>query len=247
MSLQKTQHETFALFFEKPVRESLRELVKTNIGETDYLDFKEDWPADTKLAKGVLALSNSGGGVIVIGMKEEDDGTLSTKGLNELRDKEKISKSLSKYLPKSVSWDSINFHYEEAEYPVLKGKKFQVLLVEYKPKKVPFLSKKAGEYVKDNTIYIRRGTSSTEADHDEVQELIAVRLKSAPAVGLRLSMDDHMQQLKDLYKHKEVDNPLFRNTSQIQKIISGDKYKEYNEFIDDLISMKKDVIVKLIQ
>lgn len=40
MKLAKSQHELFAQFFEEPTREKLRDLVKQNIGETDYLDFK---------------------------------------------------------------------------------------------------------------------------------------------------------------------------------------------------------------
>jgi hypothetical protein len=44
MKLKKSRHEALAQFFEQPTRERLREIIKTSIGETDYLDCKAEWP-----------------------------------------------------------------------------------------------------------------------------------------------------------------------------------------------------------
>lgn len=97
MSLGKPQYEGFSRFFEKPTREGLRDLIKSNIGETDYLDFKTEWPEYPKLAKHILALSNSGGGAIITGVKQNEDGTIESVGSNEIGDKEKITKGIKAY------------------------------------------------------------------------------------------------------------------------------------------------------
>jgi hypothetical protein len=72
MAHKKTIHESFAKFFEKPTRDRLRELLKNNVGELDNLDFKESFPEKEKLAKHILAIANSKGGVIIVGQKKGD-------------------------------------------------------------------------------------------------------------------------------------------------------------------------------
>ncbi|SIQ67614.1 AlbA family DNA-binding domain-containing protein [Marinobacterium stanieri] len=125
MKLAKTHHEGFARFFEQPTRESLRELVRQGVGETDYLDFKAQWPDLNKIAKHILALANSGGGAIVVGIKQNEDGSLKACGLDKLIDKVEIVKVVKKYLPTSLSYDVIDFSFEDTEYPAIKGKNFR--------------------------------------------------------------------------------------------------------------------------
>ena len=154
------------------------------------------------MAKHILALSNSGGGAIIIGVRENDDGENEPIGIDEFSDKEKISKGLAKYFPGEVSWDVFEFKYEESEYPKLKGKKFQVLLVEYNSQYIPFLSLKAGDGIKDNVVYVRRGTSSTEATHDDLQKIINERIETGYSSKYLLTLSEHLQQLKELYDSK---------------------------------------------
>lgn len=90
MTILKEQHETFAQFFTAPTREALRELLRRNIGETDYLDFKADWPALPKLARHILALANSGGGALVVGVSQQTDGSLVPSGLPSIKDKAEL-------------------------------------------------------------------------------------------------------------------------------------------------------------
>ena len=71
----------------EPSREKFREFIKNNVGELDEVDFKEQWISKGELSKLLLAMANSRGGVIVIGIKENDDGTLEPIGLEELKDK----------------------------------------------------------------------------------------------------------------------------------------------------------------
>jgi len=245
MSLSKKQHEGFARFFERPTRESLRSLIKENIGETDYLDFKEKWVTFPKLAKHILALSNTEGGSIIVGVKENDDGTTDAVGIDEFLDKEKISKGLLKYLPPEILWDVFDFAYEESEYPKLKGRKFQVLLVEYKPQLIPFLSLKAGDGIKENIVYVRRGTSSTEATHNDLQEIVNARVETGYSSKHILELFEHLQQLKELYKQKENNNP-FGAAAKIIAMMEGDKLKDYHCFISELIEKKKKKIIEVL-
>jgi len=126
MKLAKPQHEAFAQFFEKPTREKLRELVKQNTGETDYLDFKAEWPDLVKVSKHILALANSGGGVIAIGLNQTDEGDIEATGLAEFKDKVDVAKTTKKYIPANVHYEVLDFSYTDSEYPSLKGKMFQV-------------------------------------------------------------------------------------------------------------------------
>jgi len=237
MSLSKPQHEGFARFFEKPTREGLRDLIKNNIGETDYLDFKTEWPEYPKLAKHILALSNSGGGAIITGVKQNEDGTIESVGSNEIVDKEKITKGIKAYLPSEISYDIFDFSYKDSDYPEIKGKKFQVLLVEYDPRYTPFLSKKAGDGIKDNVPYVRRGTNSDEATHDELQKIINARLETGFSSKHILNLSEHLEQLKILYRSKRSGD--WTLASRVLEMMEGDKLQDYRSFIDVLIEKKK--------
>lgn len=123
--------EALAQLLSDPTREGLRTLLQEQMGETANLDFKEEWPEDGKLARHVLAFGNSGGGCLVVGVAEQADNTLVPKGLNALRDKVDLTKSLAKQTPPSLmsNVDIFDFVYEDSEYGALQGRKFQVLCV----------------------------------------------------------------------------------------------------------------------
>jgi len=248
MSLSKKQHEGFAQFFEKPTREALRSLIKDNIGETNYLDFKEEWVPFPKLAKHILAFSNTEGGAIIVGVKENDDGTTEPIGVQELLDKEKISKGLAKYLPTEIIWEVYKFAYEESEYPKLKGKKFQVLLVEHDPQLIPFLCLKAGDGIKENVVYVRRGTSTTEATHDDLQRIVNERIETGYSSKHVIELSEHLQQLKELYRQKESreSSSPFSSAARLMAMVEGDKFKDYHDFISDLIQKKKQKIFEVL-
>ena len=82
----KEEFEGFARFFEQPTREGLRELLKQNFGEQDYLDFKKQWTSLSKIAKHIIAFANSGGGCIVLGVEQTND-ELEAVGLDSILDK----------------------------------------------------------------------------------------------------------------------------------------------------------------
>ena len=86
----KTVHEAFSRFFEKPTRESFRNLLKEHVGELRNCDFKEDWPDNAALAKHLLGVGNAGGGCLILGVKENPDKTTTPAGIAQIKDKADI-------------------------------------------------------------------------------------------------------------------------------------------------------------
>lgn len=238
MKLAKTQHEAFAQFFEKPTRESLRDLIKQSIGETDYLDFKSEWPDLIKVAKHILALANTGGGALVLGLHQADEGQIEAKGLPEFKDKVDIVKTIKKYVPTTVQYEVFDFSYNESEYLALKGKMFQVVLVEYSDKLLPILSLKEGSGINANVAYIREGTESIEANHEKLEHLINLRIESGYSSSHTLDLHEHLEQLQVLYKARK-NKDSFGVASLAMESIFGNPLKEYYKFVEDMISSKK--------
>ena len=238
MKLAKTQHEAFAQFFERPTRECLRELIKQSIGETDYLDFKSDWPDLVKVSKHILAMANTGGGALVIGLHQAEDGNLEARGLGEFKDKVDIVKVTKKYVPANVQFDILDFSYDESEYKTIKGKKFQVVIVEYSKKILPILSLKDGAGIDANVAYIREGTESIEANHAQLEHLINSRIESGYSSSHTLDLAGHLEQLQVLYKARKAIDPFGFSTIAIERLF-GNPLNEYYKFIEDMISLKK--------
>jgi len=241
MKLTKAHHEGFSRFFEKPTRESFRELIRQGIGETDYLDFKAEWPSLNKIAKHILALANSGGGAIVVGIKQNDDGSLESSGLAELIDKVEIVKIVNKYAPSSLNYDVIDFTFEESEYSAIKGKKFQVVIVEHSEKNLPLLALKSGTDIKGNIAYVREGTESIEANHEQLEHLINIRIESGYSSSHTLDLREHLDQLKVLYQSRKDSGNRFLGgaTQAIIEGFFGQSLSEYYDFIEEKISSKQ--------
>ena len=75
---------------QNPTRENFIDILDNGLGEQDNLDFKVQWIEAQKLAEILLGIANSGGGAIILGVKENEDGTLESIGLSKIEDKEKI-------------------------------------------------------------------------------------------------------------------------------------------------------------
>jgi hypothetical protein len=201
MIKEKGYKEAFARFFEEPSRERLRVILKENSGETNNLDFKEEWPKVAKLARHVLGLANSRGGCLVVGVSQRENGTLDPVGLSRLKDKTEVINPLASYLPEPLMSELaiLDFSYEASEYPRLQGKSFQVLIVDCDPAHLPFLAKRDGDGVRNNVVYVRRGTASTEANHEELQRILNRRLDTGYSSRRELDLRTHLEQLKILF------------------------------------------------
>ncbi|MCV4283195.1 AlbA family DNA-binding domain-containing protein [Pseudomonas capsici] len=257
MSISKQVHAGFGDFFAKPSLETLRSLIKNNIGETDHVEFKEAWPEKGKLAKHVLALANSGGGVLVIGIKE--GGSLTAVGIDPkvMKDKTVVGNMIKLLVPESLIYEVFDFNYQDSENSDLKGKAFQVLLVESEPSRLPYLAIKASGDLKANAVYVRSNSSSNEATHEQLQNILSSRIGTEEAARRLLDLGEHCEQLKMLFSQlpyrRSMDwllspniragNSIFSSYKFGDKLASilaeAEKQPTYEDFIIDCIKKKK--------
>jgi predicted HTH transcriptional regulator len=258
--------EEFAQFYENPSRENLRELLKNNLGEFPNLDFKEIWLPYSQMARHILAIANAGGGCIVVGVAEKDDKALEADGIESLVDKATIINGIKKYIP-DVLLEEVevgDFCYDASEYPKLVNKKFQVLFIPSDPKRLPYVSMVEGDSIKNNAIYIRRGTSSVEVNYAELQRIINKRLETGYSSQTEIDLQTHLEQLKMLYGliskyHVQITGGIYETIQALAEnlnVMGGTReqilnpiYPEENfeEFIVKMINKKKKRIEILLE
>lgn len=209
--------------------------------ETDCLDFKESWIEKGKLAKIILAMANSGGGIIVFGIKENDDNTTQACGLEELKDETQVRNSIKKYIPEALVFKLENYSFDSSEYEKLKGKKFQLIIVDNIPEQLPFISTCEGENLQKNCVYVRTGTSCELADNHSMQQLIDRRIKTG--VISKMELREQLYQLKTLYDFTNNKTPVGA-LANIASWFIPKECEEYSQYIDELIDKKKILIEK---
>ncbi|WP_456274357.1 RNA-binding domain-containing protein [Bacillus sp. AK031] len=189
------------IFLQSPSHVNLKNLFLTNTGETDYLDFKAKWTNWTKMAKHILAIANTGGGAIIIGVGQLDDGSINLRGLTEeeYMDKADIDNKLQHMLPKYLKYRTEDFLFTEESEPSLHSKLFQVLMIEYDPKYIPYTSIAAGGDLRYNAIYLRQGTKSVEATHDKLLEIILRKVHAGNTDNREMTLKEHLEQLQTLF------------------------------------------------
>jgi predicted HTH transcriptional regulator len=240
--------EQFAQFLEEPTREKLKGLIHENLGESNNIEFKEDWIEDVKLSKHIVAIANSGGGVIIIGVAETEGG-YTPKGITNIQDKAVLYKKVRKYLPDELEFDVLDFHYKESEYAELKGKKFQVIVIPNQDKYVPFVTKKDGNGIRVNAIYCRQGTNSEEVTYHELQKILNRRINTEFSNSSAIEISEHISQLKALYQqiptHNTINSPfqVFANLNFGTQVPNPNFPEEsFEAFILRMIEQKKSVI-----
>jgi predicted HTH transcriptional regulator len=217
-------------FIKNPSHESLKDLLLHNTGETDFLDFKTKWTEFSKMAKHVLAIANSGGGCIIVGVSQNDEGSISLTGLNEddFLDKADIDNKLANLLPKYLKYRTEDFYFS-GNQQTLSNKRFQVLIIEYDPKYVPYTSVVQRNELRYGAIYVRQGTKSLEATNDRLVEIILRKVQSGGSGVNEYTLKEHLDQLKELYEEQ-----------------ASQKENEYRQFISELIEHKKERIRQLL-
>ena len=249
----KALKEPFAEFFEKPTREGLRSLLKDHLGEFSNLDFKMAWPSWPDVARHSLAMANTGGGCMIVGVEQKEDNAFEPTGLDKMADKKQVLDGVRKYLPQDVL-DNIlllDFKYQEAEYAAIRGKKFQVILVEDVPSHLPFAATRDGDGIRANAVYVRRGAASEEASHEELQDVINRRLSTGHSSRPEMDLRTHLEQLKMLYQEVGRYTPsgfLALKTIALALGPANPNYPEEDceQFIARMIRYKKEVIERVI-
>jgi hypothetical protein len=191
----------FATFFAEPTLPGLRNILRDHPGELRNLDFKAQWPEHASLSKHVLGMANSGGGCIVVGVEEQPDKTLDPVGMAALKDKADIANGIQTYLPNvlhSTMLTTLDFAFEESEYPKLRSKKFQVMFISYDAGHIPFVALRDGIGIREAAIYIHREGLTTEASYDDVQRLLNARIESGHSTRSELDLKQHLDQLRVL-------------------------------------------------
>ena len=135
------------------------------------------------MARHLLAMANGTGGIIIYGV-EDKNGVFVASGVLKKRDKADISKGLKSYIPAKLLWDVKDFTYPEDHK--LTGRIFQVVIVSYDSGIIPMLSMRDGTGINQNRIYVRRMAKSTEANYEEIQDIIRRRLTSTSSQSRKL-------------------------------------------------------------
>lgn len=267
MAFPKQIKDNVYSMLQAPTLDNFREFLKNQTGEHNSIDFKREWICKDKLAKLMLALANYGGGVVVFGVQENDDKTFSCEGLQALKAKEQIEADVKSYISTNLKYEIYDFNYQSSEYEALKGKNFQMLVVEDTPEFLPFISHKQSTDIKKAAIYIRRGTSDELVDEQELENILKRRSQHMfPATGEPLKLQEHLDQLKILYKNIQPTIVTYEKgpmTSILGEIVMGlsvgsllDRKKEepnplypeesYDEFVAELIDKKKKKIERVL-
>lgn len=189
----------FDLIVKNPSRDGFKTFLKESCGELDNIDFKEKWITKGKLAKIMLAMANTGGGVIVLGIQENKDDNYLAVGIDELKDAADVEKEIKKLVPRNLSYSVLNFIYDDEIYGEYAGKKFQAIIIADAPEQLPFFSIGASDDIEKDCVYVRRGTSSEKTSARDFETMIQRKLENVFKESNDLSLKEHLEQLQFLY------------------------------------------------
>ncbi len=88
----------------------------------------------------------------------------------------------------------------------------------------------------DNTVYVRRGTTSDEATHEELQKIINERLETGYSSKHILGLSEHLGQLKTLYREMGSRATI---AGRFLSLVESNTLKGYNIFLSELIKKKR--------
>ena len=189
----------FDLIVKNPSRDGFKTFLKESCGELDNIDFKEKWITKGKLAKIMLAMANTGGGVIVFGIQENKGDKFVAVGIDELKDAADVEKEIKKLVPRNLSYSVLNFIYDDEIYGEYEGTKFQAIIIADAPEQLPFFSIGASDDIEKDCVYVRRGTSSEKASARDFETMIQRKLENVFKESNDLSLKEHLEQLQFLY------------------------------------------------
>lgn len=262
MAFPKQMKDIVYDLLREPTLDRFREFIKNHTGEHNSIDFKKQWIEGNQLAKEMLAIANSGGGVIIFGVTEQEEGAIDVCGLQELRDPAVVSNEIKNFISTDLKYELYPFSFTTSEYRDLEGRHYQMMVIEDRPEFIPFMAKKESGGLKPNVIYVRRGTSCEIANQDEIREIINRRINYVhPLTGEPLDLEAHLKQLKILYQNipkekvhvsggiGEVIKTITSSFFGVQRTTEPNPLypdEEYDEFISRLITAKKNKIERVL-
>jgi predicted HTH transcriptional regulator len=254
----KSFKDSFYDFCDNPSRDKFRKLILNNTGEDNDLDFKTEVYEHYKIAKDIIAMSNTKGGALIFGITEDKTtSSFEPIGLINLEDKTPFQTKLGLYLPEQLEYSIIDINYQESEYSKLNNKKFRVIIVSYTPQYLPFLPKKDGKDIYKKNIYIRHNSSTIIAEYPNVQDVINRRLATGYSSSRELSLKEQFEELKLMYSfiskgqwvddsHNYYCDDYYDDNSHF---VENKKYPEetYEDFVLKMIELKKQVIISVVR
>ncbi len=247
------------LFYElitEPTKENFQNFIESTTGEENNVDFKREWIDKEELSKLFLAMANSGGGIIIFGIAENEDGGFKPIGIESLMDPADIQNTIERYVPTSLKYKTYNFCFDSSKYDKLQGKNFQMVLIEDIPEQLPFISIGQGEHILSNTIYVRRGTKNEQANTIEIEKMLDKRINHMHSLSSIQNLKEELEQLEFLY-NKLNQRQLKENQFQNFKENIRNKYcetifndnesiEDFEQFIIRMIKKKKKKIERIL-
>lgn len=266
MGFPKQLKDIVYKLLQEPTLDKFREFLHAQMGEHNSVDFKSQWIEKADLAKEMISLANSKGGIIVFGVAEDKNKNINLDGLPEIIDKATVSNGIKNFISSNLKYEIYDFTYNASEYVELQGKNFQMMVIEDTPQYIPFLSKRDSGTLKQNTIYVRRGTSCENANEEEIQSMLNRRMNYLhPLNGEPLELEEHLKQLKILYGRIDKEHVYYKNgltvglstmiSSIVKSATMGERITEmnplypdetYDEFISRMIAEKKKKIERVL-
>lgn len=250
----KIVRDQISELIQSPDKAKIREHLQNTLGETNNVDYKLDFSNYAKLSKHILAIANTGGGLIVVGINQDSTGSIEPVGLEKFTDKADIFNGVKNYIPSYLEFDVLDFEYKESEYEKLKGKKIQVISIRYDEKYIPFISVRNGDGINENKIYVRKGTQSIEPTYEDLQKILNTRIRTESVNANTIGLDEHLKQLKMLYGqlNRYIYSAPWSDMSL--SILDGIKVpnlsypkEDIDDFIASMIEIKKETIRKILK
>lgn len=169
--------ERFARALETGERRAIADLLGNIISERDQIDAKLQAPEDSKLAKHILAIANSGGGAVLFGV---DDGPpLRPSGMPEEEfrklDNTELHRRVQSYVPSTLAFEYMPYDFTGSGFEKI-GDYFGVTFVDPEERNLPYISLRDGSGITQGEIYVRRNGESVKANPEELRRLIDGRL-----------------------------------------------------------------------
>ncbi|KIL74381.1 helix-turn-helix domain-containing protein [Bacillus badius] len=225
-------------------RVKLKSIIENSYGESNSLDFKEKYIKESKIAKIIIAMANSGGGTVIFGINDEGKPVGIVQ--EEIKDITDLQKKIGTLLPNNLDYSSQIIKFEDEDiYGDLKGKTFFIFYIPSQNRYVPFLAKKESEGLKKNEVYIRKNASNEVATNEDLEKMFKLRLIEQYEDLSNLDLEDHLEQLKVLYNNINESEarsifPRLSLTPLVETVKNKHYPKEsYDEFVSNMIKKKK--------